>query len=307
MLVKQSACDMLLLQRTENKLHNKKASDDILNRLHVANPIPRDDKERKPFVPETLGNDNEKAKKKFDEWKYQQKLYKELDPDYTGMDWKDEYMLDDPEWKHDVMPEIMDGKNVFDYWSSNVEENFDDLEREENARLRNLEELLKEENISRFKLTPEQQEKVKKIREKRKLLIQESRFKRTHDNSKVPQKYNSKNLSITDLESHIESLGMDPTIAVERLRSMSKERSQTRGRKKDRASSLESREVSKTPLPGQGYRNVRQRLLAEELARKSIKKLTNEGRLGESDKHVFNLRPKHLFSGKRGIGSTDRR
>jgi nucleolar GTP-binding protein len=305
MLVKQSACDMLLLQRTENKLNNKKATDDILNRLHVATPIPRDDKEREPHVPETLGKDNEKAKKKLEEWKYQQKLYKDLDPDYTGMNWKDDYIMED-EWKNDVMPEINNGKNVFDYWSGNIEEKFDELEREETARLRNLDELLKEENISRFKLTPEQQEKVKKIREKRKLLVQESRNKRTHDNSKIPMKYNSKNLSITDLESHIESLGMDPTIAVERLRSMSRDRSQTRGRKKDR-DSLDAREVSKTPMPGEGYRNVRQRLLAEELARKSTKKLQNDGRLGESDKHVFNLRPKHLFSGKRGIGSNDRR
>jgi len=285
----------------------KKANDDILNRLHVATPIPRDDKERTPFVPDTLGKENEKAKKKLEEWKYQQKLYKDLDPDYTGMDWKDDYIMEEVDWKHDVMPEISEGKNVFDFWSGNIEEKFDELEREENARLRNLEELLKEENISRFKLTPEQQEKVKKIREKRKLLVQESRFKRTHDNSKIPKKYNSKNLSIADLESHIESLGMDPTIAAERLRSMSRDRSQTRGRKKDRASSTEGREVSKTPLPGEGYRNVRQRLLAEELARKSTKKLQRDGRLGDSDKHIFNLRPKHLFSGKRGIGSNDRR
>jgi nucleolar GTP-binding protein len=305
-LVKQSACDALLLQRTEVK--NKNRKEDILTRIHVANPIPRDDKERTPTIPETIGKTTkEKAKKKFDEWKYQLKLYKELDPDYKGMDWKEEYLLDEDEWKHDPMPEIMDGKNVYDFWGANLDEKIDELEREESSRMRNLDELLKEENVSRFKLTPEQQEKVKKIREKRKLMVQESRFKRNMDNSKIAKKYNTKNLTISDMESHLESLGMDPSIAADRLRSMSRERSQTRGRRTERPSSEESRNLSKTPLPGEGYRNVRQRLLAEELARKSIMKLTRHGRLGESDRHQYNLMPKHLFSGKRGIGSNDRR
>jgi nucleolar GTP-binding protein len=307
MEVKQSACDALLLQRTENKLNNRN-TEDIMNRVHIANPIPRDDKERVPQVPDTVGNNsNDKAKKKFEEWKYQLKLYKELDPDYEGMDWKDDYQLDNPDWKHDPIPEISDGKNVFDYWSGDIDEKLGELDREESARMRNFEELLKEENINRFKLTPEQQEKVKRIREKRKLMVKDSRLKRNHDNAKISKKYNVKNLTINDLENHLESLGMDPKAATERLRSMSRERSQTRGRKTDRASSEEAREVSKTPLPGEGYRNVRQRLLAEDLARKSIKKLTRYGRLGESDRHVHNLMPKHLFSGKRGIGSTDRR
>jgi len=304
--VKQTACDTLLHQRTENKLHNKK-SDDILSKVHLAQPVARDDKERPPHIPETFANVNKDlAKKRYEEWKYQVKLYKDLDPDYTGIDWKNEYIMDDPEWKHDKIPEIMDGRNVFDFWSENVDEKLEELEREEGARLRSLDELMKEEDVSKFKLTPEQQEKVRRIREKKKLLIHNSRLKRAIDQPRIPMKYNTKSLTISDMEAHLESLGMDPSAAAERLRSLSRDRSLTRGRRRERTSSEENRDVSKTPLPGEGYRNVKQRLFAEVLARKSQKAHQRDGRSGESDKHVFDLKPKHLFSGKSGF-SNDRR
>ena len=46
---------------------------------------------------------------------------------------------------------------------------------------------------------------------------------------------------------------------------------------------------------------------AAKLARKSSKKLAKMGRAGESDRRVPCKMPKHLFSGKRGIGKTARR
>jgi len=303
--VKQCACDKLLQQRTEIKLNN---NGDILNRVHVAMPVPRDDKERPSYIPEDYNKNedeqNEVSKKKEEEWKYQQKLYKDLDPDYKGMDWKEDYITDDPDWKHDRQPEIMDGKNVFDFWDGDVEDKLEELELEETARLRALEELMKDDDISRYKLTPEQQEKVRRIREKRKLIIKDSRLRRGIDKPKIPKKYNTKNLTVTDLEAHLESLGMDSSRASERLRSMSKHRSQTRGRRKERDGS-EERELSQTPQPGEGYRNIKEKQKAIKMARKSLRSLTRDGRLGESDRHVYDWAPKHLFSGKSGLGSAD--
>ena len=51
MNVKVEACDRLLAQRVEIKLKAKNVND-VVNRLHVAVPKPRDDKERPPFIPE---------------------------------------------------------------------------------------------------------------------------------------------------------------------------------------------------------------------------------------------------------------
>jgi len=51
--VKQIACDKLLAQRVENKLKGKKL-DDVMNRLHYAQPKPRDNKVRAPNIPESV-------------------------------------------------------------------------------------------------------------------------------------------------------------------------------------------------------------------------------------------------------------
>jgi len=304
--VKQIACDKLLQQRTEVILNSQK-NDDILKRVHVAMPVPRDDKERPVHDPQVDKEKQlDKVKEKQTEWEFQQKLYKELDPDYKGMDWKEDYIVEDEEWKHDRIPEIMNGKNVFDFWNGDVEEKLDELEMEEVSRLRALDELMKDDDINQYKLTPEQQEKVKRIREKRKLLVNDSRFRKGIDKPRIPKKYNTKNYTISDLEAHLESLGMDSSLVSGRLRSESRPRSQTRGRKREKELSTE-REVSITPLPGEGYRNVKQKLLAEKLAKNSMKHLTRDGRMGDSDRHVYDWMPKHLYSGKRGVGSNDRR
>ena len=40
-------------------------------------------------------------------------------------------MLADEEWKNDIMPEIMDGKNIADFIDPDILEKLDALEREE--------------------------------------------------------------------------------------------------------------------------------------------------------------------------------
>ena len=52
MKVKSEACDRLLAQRVEVKLRNAKKMDEVVNRLHIAMPKPRDDKERPAFIPD---------------------------------------------------------------------------------------------------------------------------------------------------------------------------------------------------------------------------------------------------------------
>ena len=41
------------------------------------------------------------------------------------------YMLADPEWKMDIIPEIMDGKNIADFIDPDIAEKLEALEREE--------------------------------------------------------------------------------------------------------------------------------------------------------------------------------
>ena len=51
--VKVDACEILLQHRVELKFKTKKA-DGILNRIHVAEPQPRDAKTRPAFIPGTV-------------------------------------------------------------------------------------------------------------------------------------------------------------------------------------------------------------------------------------------------------------
>jgi len=97
-----------------------------------------------------------------------------------------------------------------------------------------------------------------------------------------------------------------------RSRPSSRERSDTVsesrvGRKRSRSEMI-SRSRSKTPgTPGSGYRDEQQYQLADRLAKRAKREMSRDGRRGESDRHVFDWKPKHLLSGKRGMGKTDRR
>ena len=53
MTVRNEACDQLLAQRVEIKMKSKKTSD-VMNRLHVAMPTQRDQKERPPCIPQVM-------------------------------------------------------------------------------------------------------------------------------------------------------------------------------------------------------------------------------------------------------------
>jgi nucleolar GTP-binding protein len=58
--LKNKACDALLAKRVDAKLKGNKINT-IINRIHVAQPKPRDEAIREPFIPEVV-----KLRKKYD-------------------------------------------------------------------------------------------------------------------------------------------------------------------------------------------------------------------------------------------------
>jgi nucleolar GTP-binding protein len=319
--VVKAACDSLLQQRTQIRLRGKRMSE-IANRVHVAMPTPRDDKERPPVeAPAKLEDAMEVPAHRFtakhlkDENDRQAFLFEEFDPDFKGIDHRDRYDLEDPEWRHDIIPEIMDGKNIFDFWSADIEEKLQALEQEEAAMLRRL--AMQDDTEEDYTLTPEQLSLVKRIREKRALMVQQSRLKKGTTDAILPRTTAAQTKTLSDLETHLQSLGLDSSLAATRVRDESRSRSRSRparevsesrtGRKRSR-SELASRSRSKTPgVPGSGFRDEEQFDLADRLAKRAKRELSRDGRRGESDRHVFDWKPKHLLSGKRGMGKTDRR
>ncbi|GAU26355.1 hypothetical protein TSUD_101890 [Trifolium subterraneum] len=83
--------------------------------------------------------------------------------------------------------------------------------------------------------------------------------------------------------------------------------------KKQRLSRSQSRCSSRSvrPLhivvPGEGLRDSAQKIKAMKLAKNAVKKRNKAARRGEADRVIVNLKPKHLYSGKRSNGKNQRR
>ncbi|GMG40095.1 unnamed protein product [Ambrosiozyma monospora] len=132
MQVRNKACEKLLTARIEQKLKGTARVNNILNKIHVSTPQARDELDRSPFIPEEI-----KALKKYDvNDPDKRRLAKDVEAENGGagvynVNLKDQYLLDDEEWKNDVMPEILDGKNVYDFLDPEIAAKLAALEEEE--------------------------------------------------------------------------------------------------------------------------------------------------------------------------------
>ena len=89
-----------------------------------------------------------------------------------------------------------------------------------------------------------------------------------------------------------------------RLRLMS--RSRTRSLSRGRTGGSVEGAIGEV-VPGEGFKDRQQKVKAVKLGRVSLRQKNQQAKRGEADRTVVNLRPKHLFSGKRSAGKTDRR
>lgn len=329
--VKNSACERLLNQRVEMKMKSKKIND-CLNRFHVAIPKPRDNKERPPCIPQAVLEARAKENLKMEK----RKLEKDLEDENGGAgvysaSLKKHYILASDDWKDDILPEILDGHNVYDFVDPDILQRLKELEREEGLRLEA--ETYEEIEIDGMELTPEEREALAVIRKKKSLLIQEHRIKKSTAESRpiVPRKFDKDRKFTTErMGRQLSNLGLNPTAAINRARSRSLSR---KGRKRERSLSRNgedgeamviddehkskklrmrsrSRSLSRPRgeiIPGEGFRDSAQKLKAIKIKWKSDRVRNKEARKGEGDRVIYNLKPKHLFSGKRSTGKTQRR
>jgi len=83
------------------------------------------------------------------------------------------------------------------------------------------------------------------------------------------------------------------------------------GEDKPRTHSSKSRSVSvarrTSKSKGAGLRDESEKMRAQKLADKAQRKMNKRAKTGEADRVIITKMPKHLFSGKRGNGKTDRR
>ena len=307
MNVKTEACEKLLAHRIEVKMKSKKV-DGVLNRLHVAMPAARDGVERPAFIPpkamqkKLLAAQNVPKQKK----KTERDLELELGDDYS-VDLKKKYDLP-VDFKYDVIPEIWENKNIADYIDPEMMAKLEQLRREEELRIEAG--IYDKEEDDDDEETKEIHRLANKIREKKKIISIESKM-RTGVKPPLPRAARKRERSVSRLRCEFEELGVDMS-GTEKAhfarfaRSTSKSRSPIKKARCDSQGRVSSSSRA-TPRDQSGIRGEALKTKAKKMSRKSQNKMNQFGKAGEADRHIAVKMPKHMYTGKRGIGKTDRR
>lgn len=326
--VKNTACERLLEARVESKIRGKKVQN-VLNRLHLATPRAVSN-ERKPIIPASVlakraaaarsGDGDDDVDMEGLSSHSNRKLEKDLEEENGGagvysMDWRKLYTLDRKEWAYDIMPEIVDGKNIADFVDPDIQEKLQQLEVEEEAR-EAVRDVTGDAEVGGYRLvTTEEKELVQQIKDKKTLIKADSTREKSANKHRSVLPRNQVPVRRSRLQGHLEDLGLQKEDATElvdraarrsgvkRSRSESVALSAVRSDSRPRSA---SRGRSVSVAPGEGFKDVRQKTKAMELSRKKIKTgVAKYGRKGDADRSIPSKLPKHLFSGKRGIGKTD--
>lgn len=318
--VKSEACELLLGYRVEQKIRTKKV-DGVLNRLHVAIPEKRDSKERPACIPEkVLAQKQAKAAKIEKKRKLEKDIEQEMDDEYI-LDLKKNYIEIPEEERFDIIPEFWQGHNIADYIDPDIFEKLEELEREEGLRLEsgyydpeplNVDETLKEIR-----------DMAQQIRLKRFMLRDNKRLSTKHGKPTIPRHKlpHVRERKVEKLRKTMENLGVDMsetnkanfTKNVVDLRRSIVKVGDSNTSKLDRES-LAIVKSTGQPLKRKhakhelGLKDKSMKKKTEIMAKKDIaKKVRKYALKGEADRFIGDKMPKHLFSGKRGTGKTDRR
>ncbi|KAK6110472.1 Nucleolar GTP-binding protein 1 (NOG1) family protein [Brugia pahangi] len=309
---RNTACNHLLTQRVESKLQSRKLAieDGVLSRVFVAYPIPRDDKVRAPHIPEAVvtkkffGSNNPNEEKFRKIRKLERQIELEMQDEYI-LDLKKHYLLKNDEEKYDVAPEIWEGHNISDFIASNVRDMLKSIRKEEEAKIQAgyYDDGLVLDDDETKKLF----ENAEKIMEKESRLKMISQAKKSITKPRLSRSVARKrDRTMACLEEQFRGLGanIDPS----QLKNLAKEQLKEPTIKKIRVGKSPGLVASRPPSRDvQGIKNDEIREITKKVGRKNQRNLQYEARKGEADRHIFVKRPKHLFSGKRGLGKTDRR
>lgn len=333
MAVKQVACDRLLNFRVEMKVAGKRIGD-VLNRIHIAMPKPRDGSARPPVIPKGVAE--ARAKRDADA---KRRTERDLQEENGGAgvysaDLRKTYSLKDPAWKYDIMPELLDGHNIMDFVDPDIDAKLAELELEEeeleraHAAAMASGALMDDEED----LTEEQLEDLAAIRKRKKQIVINHRIKKGSANNQavLPRRAQAERTLTTEgMKKSLGAMGIDTSKAIERVRSESRgrkrERSASRaaegdaemedGEPKKRLHSSKSRTMSRGrslsvagPRANSGLKDAAMVNKGIKMADKAQWLRNKMAKSGEADRVIQTKMPKHLFSGKmKSTGKRDRR
>lgn len=323
--VRNRACDKLLNSRVELKLKGQKVTE-VIHRLHVAMPAPRDDKVRAPCIPtgaaerlrvrqhrravqaskhrskgaiRDFNSDDEMGDDDDDETLHD---IEQKDEDFS-VDLRKEWAGIPEEWRYDNIPEISNGKNVADFIDPDILQRLEELEAEEEARTIAGEYDSPEEDEALVEV----RQQAKAIRGKKEGMKLTNRMKHTGNKVHISRVALAKN---DTMKQHLEEMGLSrPQAGATGLRGRSA--SVDKKRKREVSSSVgASGSVARSESlarAGDGLNTQLKQNKVKKMKETAQRPFNRLGRAGEGDRMHKNKMPKHLFSGKRGNGSNDRR
>lgn len=278
--VKNAACDKLLEARVDARVSSNKV-DNVMNRLQVFHPAPRDNVKRDVCIPESIKQqqDEEGSRVKpqrsrtgyaptVDDTKNDDNtddaamedasakktardlMWENGGPGVWAPDYRAIYDLKDNSWKFDSIPEIMNGKNIADYIDPDIEAKLAQLEEEE-AQLIKEHEAADMENPEESDLEEEEAAAVTAIREKKKVIKMMKHTNQTQNRPIMPREIRGRRKDMHDsgtrdrsaIEKRMGDVGVDASKLIERGRSLDREAAKKRGRSRTRREDEEMEDV----------------------------------------------------------------
>ena len=269
--VKATACDKLLASRVESRMAGQKLAG-VMNRLQVFHPKPRDGVERGACIPESVLQAQKEGrrlkpvrsqtgyaptKKKDDDVEMMMSNYEVRKtardlmwenggPGVWAPDYREQYSLKDETWRFDAIPEIIDGKNIADFVDAEILAKVEDLEKEEEQLVAELDAARMGEEVE-SDLDSEEEAAVEAIRERKKLVRAKKLANQSQNKPMMPHAVRGKSkdkhdhgvLESSEIKKAMESVGVDASKVIERGRTMD----QNRGRKRERSLASRMRRV----------------------------------------------------------------
>lgn len=314
---KNAACERLIAERVSQKLKAGTSSSgavggrlaEVMTRIHVAQPM--EGTQRETFIPDAV-----KHLRKYDKNDPERRtLAKDIEAENGGagvfnVDLKADYLLENPEWKYDKVPEVLDGKNVYDYIDPDIDAKLAELEKEE--------ERLEEEGYydEDEEMTDEEDRKTlddaSKIREQIAMIRNDAKMKKRLKNAPIlPRSKQKKKLS--EMDEALDVLGVDTSRFVPGMQASLPRRGRASNRSRagteDDAMELDGPQTAKervraasrargpkTNRMEEGVEGDTARSRAERLTKLNQKKMNRMARQGEADRHETPALAKHLVS-----------
>lgn len=315
--VKKTACEILLDHRLTKKAKDPKRAESVLNRVHVSQPH-GDGKSRPPIIPNSVLS---KVPRPAD-----RKTIKEIQEENGGagvyeFPVQEHYQLEDPDWKYDNWPEFMNGKNVADFYDPHIEEKLAELEKEEEMFEKMDQEEIEASDSEEARMIAAWKQvrgSVKMKREARALKIKKKVHQHKFNESEIFPTLEAKGADVESLKQRSKTRRtLAELMGVKGKRAKGEDGMSVDG---DEEMEVDMDEREKLRMQKIDYRKGRMEgsnpmehssKVHEEthdrLRKKIEKRLRKSVQVNEADRLIQTKKPKHLYSGKRGIGKTDRR